>query len=102
MPRTSRSRATTGPPDDFGAADEPAEVTAEEPAIAERARSVSGAVADHDLLYGRADFLRDENDDLQLTELEVVEPSISFGLFRARSARLRRRLAAGVRGPSPS
>ena len=43
----------------------------------EQARHVH-RVADRDLLYARADFLRDDSGGLVLTEFEAVEPSLFF------------------------
>ncbi|MGD2111348.1 MAG: hypothetical protein PVI86_18375 [Phycisphaerae bacterium] len=60
--------------DDFGASDEPARVNAN---LVEMALDIVNTVQ-HDLLYARVDFLRDEHDRLCVSELELVEPSLFF------------------------
>lgn len=60
--------------DDFGATDEPTELTAAE---LDLARDIVAKV-DADLLYARVDFLRDAQGRLRLSELELVEPSLFF------------------------
>jgi len=60
--------------DDFGAADEPYRFSDEELGIAQHAVESTG----FDLLYARADFIRDAGGDLRLNELELVEPSLFF------------------------
>ena len=60
--------------DDFGASDEPTELS---PDQLDLARSILDCV-DGNLLYARTDFLRDEAGSLRLTELELVEPSLFF------------------------
>jgi glutathione synthase/RimK-type ligase-like ATP-grasp enzyme len=60
--------------DDFGASDEPT-------TLAERELALAGSImelVESELLYGRADFLRDAAGELRLTELELVEPSMFF------------------------
>lgn len=60
--------------DDFGAKDEPVALTGAERRLA----SDIVAAVDGDLLYARVDFLRDDDGDLKLGELELVEPSLFF------------------------
>lgn len=86
--------------DDFGASDAVTEPTDEELRIAWAAmaaaerRFTTGA----GLLYGRADFLRDDTGHSLLSELELVEPSLFFRHAPAAADRLAdallRRLAA--------
>lgn len=71
--------------DDFGARDEPYEPTARERALAEatmaKVQQKGGPCPGADgspLLYGRADFLWQEDGTCVLTELELVEPSLFF------------------------
>ncbi|MFG0329368.1 MAG: hypothetical protein ACF8PN_05650 [Phycisphaerales bacterium] len=60
--------------DDFGASDEPTTFSGTELGIVcEVLDSIEG-----DLLYARADFLRDHEGKARLTELELVEPSLFF------------------------
>jgi glutathione synthase/RimK-type ligase-like ATP-grasp enzyme len=61
--------------DDFGGHDEPHELAASELQLA---RDIVGGVEGADLLYARTDFLRDDDGNLRLTELELVEPSMFF------------------------
>ncbi len=61
--------------DDFGAHDEPTTLTAGDIADARRALDATGF---DDLLYARADFLRDDDGALCLTELELIEPLLFF------------------------
>lgn len=70
--------------DDFGASDEPIEPTAREMEIA---RAAVAAVQrpglwpgepDDRLLYARVDLLQGEDDEVFVTELELVEPSLFF------------------------
>ncbi|MEC9372196.1 MAG: hypothetical protein VYC34_00055, partial [Planctomycetota bacterium] len=65
--------------DDFDAHDEPTTFSGSD---LERARAAVGAaesILNVNLLYARADFLRDPaSGDLLLTELEMVEPSLFF------------------------
>jgi len=70
--------------DDFGAHDEPVEFSAAERDLA---LSVVDA-ANHDLLYARTDFLRDDAGRLVLTEFEAVEPSMFFRHCPAAADRL--------------
>ncbi len=60
--------------DDFGASDEPIELSAPD---LDLARSIVAKV-DWPWLYGRVDFLRDSQGQLRLSELEMVEPSFFF------------------------
>ncbi len=60
--------------DDYGAHDEPAELDAHDLRIASEALSAVGK----SLLYARADFLRSPDGELQMNELELVEPSLFF------------------------
>lgn len=71
--------------DDFGARDERYEPTASERATAERVMAIATArggpcpAADGaPFLYGRADFLWNDDGACVLTELELVEPSLFF------------------------
>jgi glutathione synthase/RimK-type ligase-like ATP-grasp enzyme len=62
--------------DDYGADDEPYAFSEHE---LETARRAVEAVEGHeDLLYARTDFLRDDEGQLCLGELELVEPSLFF------------------------
>ncbi len=60
--------------DDFGATDEPVELTGAE----QRLASDIVATVAGDLLYARVDFLRDDAGAMRLGELELVEPSLFF------------------------
>jgi hypothetical protein len=60
--------------DDFGAHDEPRSFA---PAELDLARGILDLV-EGDLVYARADFLRDDDGALLLSELELVEPSLFF------------------------
>lgn len=60
--------------DDFGAHDEPYTFSDADRAMIDRLFAAEA----HRLLYGRADFLRDADGHLLLTEFEVVEPSLFF------------------------
>ncbi len=60
--------------DDFGASDEPYTLDAAELALG---REIVGLVQER-LLYARVDFLRDDQGQLRLNELELVEPSLFF------------------------
>lgn len=76
--------------DDFGASDMAIELDDELVAVA---RAAFAAVdTDTDLLYGRVDLLRDAEGHLNVTELELVEPS----LFFRHEPRAAERLAAGL------
>lgn len=81
--------------DDFGAHDEPAEL--DDDAV-EICRRILGRI-EHDLLYARVDFLRDDEGGLRLSELELVEPSLLFRHCPAAAERLAealcRRIAPG-------
>jgi glutathione synthase/RimK-type ligase-like ATP-grasp enzyme len=79
---------------DFGAHDEPAPVS---PETIELARGVLESVR-RDLLYGRADFLRDHAGGLCLSELELIEPSLFFRHDPAAAERLADALIRRVRG----
>ncbi len=61
--------------DDFGAHDEP--ITPKPAEIALALQAVE-AVRLPDLLYARTDFLRNDDGELRLIELELVEPSLFF------------------------
>lgn len=60
--------------DDFGASDEPIQLSASD---LDLARSIVAKV-DWPWLYARVDFLRDRDGQLKLSELEMVEPSLFF------------------------
>ncbi len=60
--------------DNFGASDELYVFSEEELEQARQAHRAAGG----DLLYARADFLRDDSGGLVLTEFEAVEPSLFF------------------------
>lgn len=60
--------------DDFGAHDEAYSFNGPERDRVEGIIDVAG----RDLLYARVDLLRDHDDELQLSELELVEPSLFF------------------------
>ncbi len=71
--------------DDFGARDEPYRPTSDELAAAvaamvaaTRRGGACPAASGEPLLYGRADFLWDDEGGSVLTELELVEPSLFF------------------------
>jgi hypothetical protein len=64
--------------DDFGAHDEPFDLPDEVVRSATRAFAFAAERLGVDLLYGRADFLRDDEGVYRLTELELVEPSLFF------------------------
>jgi len=64
--------------DDFGASDEPYAFSDAELAIARRCVDAATPSELAPLLYARADFLRDHEDQLRLSELELVEPSLFF------------------------
>ncbi len=87
--------------DDFGARDEPYQPTAAERDLAMAAMAVvqrrGGPCPGADgtpLLYGRADFLWDDDGRCVLTELELVEPSLFFRHGPATAAALTRALLA--------
>lgn len=63
--------------DDFGAKDEPYAPAAAERALAEQAMAVVERRFGR-LLYGRTDFLWQDDGGCVLTELELVEPSLFF------------------------
>ncbi|MCB9885819.1 MAG: hypothetical protein H6838_10015 [Planctomycetes bacterium] len=64
--------------DDFGAHDEPYEPTPAERDAAERAMQAATGLLGTDLLYGRTDWLWQDDGSCVLTELELVEPSLFF------------------------
>lgn len=78
--------------DDFGATDEPCALSPDERKTALDAVRAAGG----DLLYARADFLRDDSGRLLLTELELVEPSLFFRHCPAAADRLANALLARV------
>ncbi|MDX1631605.1 MAG: hypothetical protein R3234_07080 [Thermoanaerobaculia bacterium] len=88
--------------DDFGASDEPARIPPGLGATARRALRVAERVTGADLLYGRADFLRDREGIHRLTELELVEPSLFFRHADHAPDRLARGLLRRIgSGPGP-
>lgn len=64
--------------DDFGAHDEPATLTNDELALAQRCVAAVEEAGGVPLLYARTDFLRDHDGQLRLSELELSEPSLFF------------------------
>lgn len=85
--------------DDFGARDEPYDPTQRERELAQGAMAVvqqrGGPCPGADgtpLLYGRADFLWNDDGQCVLTELELVEPSLFFRHQPAAAMRLSRAL----------
>jgi hypothetical protein len=68
--------------DDFGAKDFPVKMAPEDFALAQRvvdaAHGVLSCLNGAPLLYARVDFLWDNEDNLCVTELELVEPSLFF------------------------
>jgi glutathione synthase/RimK-type ligase-like ATP-grasp enzyme len=84
--------------DDFGARDEPFELTAEEVGLAARVLELARRrVGVAELLYARVDFLRDEAGALRLNELELVEPSLFFRHAPEAGERLAAALCAALR-----
>jgi glutathione synthase/RimK-type ligase-like ATP-grasp enzyme len=79
--------------DDFGASDGPVTLTEAELDLARRVMRAVGA----DLLYGRVDFLRDDDGALVVTELELVEPSLFFRHAPGAAGRLAEALCNRVR-----
>jgi glutathione synthase/RimK-type ligase-like ATP-grasp enzyme len=61
--------------DDWGATDHATTLEPEELALSER---VLAAAPVSDLLYARVDYLRNDNGQLNVTELELIEPSLFF------------------------
>lgn len=64
--------------DDFGAHDEPYQPTSSERTAAAAALAAAEAILGTDLLYGRTDWLWQDDGSCVLTELELVEPSLFF------------------------
>lgn len=62
--------------DDHGATDEAYTHSAEEIELARSVLEFAGGQGHNPLLYGRTDWLRDQDGALRLCELEVVEPSL--------------------------
>jgi glutathione synthase/RimK-type ligase-like ATP-grasp enzyme len=60
--------------DDFGGTVHPYEATPEEIAIAEKAV----AACPYHPLYARVDLVWDQNDELAVSELELIEPELFF------------------------
>ena len=79
--------------DDFGASDEPVEMSASD---LDLARSIVAEV-DWPWLYARVDFLRDPSGRLRLCELEMVEPSLFFRHSPTAAVRLAEALCQRVR-----
>ncbi len=81
--------------DDFGARDEPLELSPDERELVERIAGLAGralrraaGVPMAELLYARVDLLRDDAGRPRLTELELVEPSLFFRHAPAAAGRL--------------
>lgn len=84
--------------DDYGARDEPYAFAPDELAMIDALFARIG----RDLLYGRADFLRDDAGRLLLTELELTEPSLFFRHHQPAADRLAEALLARIaRDPKP-
>jgi len=69
--------------DDFGATDEPWNISSTDMALTQAAvtaaeNQLTDALDGQPLLYARVDLLRDEVGQLRITELELVEPSLFF------------------------
>ncbi|MCH7700355.1 MAG: hypothetical protein IID37_01590 [Planctomycetes bacterium] len=64
--------------DDFGASDELITLSDDEVALARRCMAAVEPNGHEPLLYGRVDFLCDDDGRLRLSELELVEPSLFF------------------------
>lgn len=79
--------------DDFGATDEPYNFSSAELTLAARAVQNVG----QELLYARADFLRSDDGDLLLTELELVEPSLFFRHNPSAAVRLAQAVCSRLR-----
>ena len=63
--------------DDWGATDHPIAIDqVREPA--EAVLAAARALLEDEIVYARVDFLRDNQGQLRLTELELVEPSLFF------------------------
>jgi glutathione synthase/RimK-type ligase-like ATP-grasp enzyme len=91
--------------DDFGAHDEPFLPSGDEVrlalAIVRAAASANGLSSERELLYARADFLRDREQQLRLIELELVEPSLFFRHSPVAADRLANGLLSRVAASSP-
>ena len=79
---------------DFGASDEPVELTAEELRLTDMVCRV--AETNH-LLYARVDMLRDADDHAVVTEVELIEPSMFFRHSREAAEKLADALIARAR-----
>lgn len=64
--------------DDFGGSDELITLSDDEVALARRCMAAVEPNGHGSLLYGRVDFLCDDDGGLRLSELELVEPSLFF------------------------
>ncbi len=64
--------------DDFGGSDQLVTLSDDEVALARRCMAAVDAHENEPLLYGRVDFLFDDDGGLRLSELELVEPSLFF------------------------
>lgn len=82
--------------DDFGAHDEPYQPTADERAAAEHAMAAAASILGAELLYGRTDWLWQDDGRCVLTELELVEPSLFFRHGTATAAALADALLARI------
>lgn len=78
--------------DDFGATDEPTDVAAE---VIDLGYRILHSV-DHELVYARVDFLRDDAGDLRVSELELTEPHLFFRHCPQAASRLANALLARV------
>lgn len=83
--------------DDFGARDEPYDPSPTERAAATTAMAAATTLLGADLLYGRTDWLWQDDGNGVLTELELVEPSLFFRHCPASAATLADALLARIR-----
>lgn len=87
--------------DDYGASDEPYTFSGAELALATHVRETAERLLGltRPLLYARADFLRADDGALQITELELIEPSLFFRHDKRAPMRLAQALQRRV-GPA--
>lgn len=84
---------------DFGASDEPVQLTAQELQTAQTVLRVAEA---DQLLYARVDMLRDDEDHPVVTEVELIEPSMFFRHSREAAERLADALIRRVENGEPA